>query len=513
MASAGQSLRIGPFRGGLNTASDPTAIADTELADCVNFDIDIDGSLTSRPPVTSLLDGPRSGETVDMLGYFVSDTGTAYLLASTDEHIWYFGSGTWVQIATGRKIRAMVQYNGLAWLIADHASANDGGSWDPPAVFGDPGTFTAIATMPRGGAAAIYKERLFIAPGPHANSNTSRLFFSALADPTSWPGSNFIDISPGDGQKLLDIFVVSSNMYLFKNDSTYVYTYDSAPDKGVVNTLSKTIGVSYTGCVDQYEDVLYIYHEDFVYELINYKYTKLNIKVNFSADLTGSTVYHQANALSVVGDRIVVRYFDKVYVFSTKTRTWSRWVTTRVFSRLIQEPRPSNTTALQRYVSGSAIEDTRATYVFQEGFDVSASESMTCSVTTKVFDFDTPDKFKKLYWWGIDIISSGTVTGTVVPVVYTFNVTWGSLISQTWGAMTAFTWAQPSTVAPQIVDVQNTAGSVSRKFLKFLKAIRFRSVFFQISLTADGTTATSPVKIFTLNPVIGIRQAVPKEIN
>ena len=44
-----EALRLGPFVGGINTASDATAVADSELVDCVNFELDIDGSLVGRP--------------------------------------------------------------------------------------------------------------------------------------------------------------------------------------------------------------------------------------------------------------------------------------------------------------------------------------------------------------------------------------------------------------------------------------------------------------------------------
>src|SRR5688572_1571561 len=50
MASSRSELQLGPFHGGINNYSDMSAIADQELVDCVNFDIDLDGSLKTRPP-------------------------------------------------------------------------------------------------------------------------------------------------------------------------------------------------------------------------------------------------------------------------------------------------------------------------------------------------------------------------------------------------------------------------------------------------------------------------------
>lgn len=512
MASGSQGLRLGPFRGGLNTASDPTAIADYELSECVNFDFDIDGALTSRPPIAELVDGPVASQNIDLLGYFVDSAGTNWLIGSTNNAVYYLGSGTWVQITTGFRAGAMVQYDNKAWLVAVPGSASNGGSWVPTTV-GSAGTFTTIASMPKGNAAAVYKDRVYIAPGQLATTNASRLTFCALADPTTWNGSDFIDINPGDGQKLIDIFVVGSNMYLFKNDSTYVFAYDSAPTKGVLSNISKVIGVSNIGCVVQYENTLYIYHEGFVYEFYNGVHQKLNIKVDFVPNFVAPVSFFRANALSIVGDRLVARYFDKIYVFNLKTRTWSTWESTFVPGRWLTEPQPSDTQDLRRYVASSAVLSSVDTYVIQDGFDASTSENMTCRMATKIFDFDTPDKFKKLAWWGIDILSTGNVKGDVVPVIYTFNVTWASLASKTWAEMTAFTWAQPGNTVPVVSQVINTAGSLSRKFLKFPKAMRFRSVYFVVELETTGTTATAPVKLFTVAPQISLRERVPKQVN
>lgn len=512
MASGGTTLRLGPFTGGLNNSSDPSAIKDTELAECDNFDIDVDGALTSRPPITEYTLGPVAAQNVDVLGYFVDAAGANWLLVSTDNAVYYDNSGTWVLITSGFRCRTFVQYLNKAWLVAEPGSASNGGSWEPTTP-GAAGTFTTVASMPKGTGSAMYKERMFVAAGGLATTNESRLTFSNIANPAVWSGSDFVDINPGDGQKLLDIFVVGSNMYLFKNDSTYVYSYDASPTKGVVNNLSKTVGTSDIRCVVQYENFLMVYHEGYVYELINGVYQKLNIRVDFIPDFAAGTGYYRATSLSLIGDRLVVRYFDKTYVFNLKTRTWTTWTSTFRPSHWVVEPQPSTSIALRRYIAGAAQVASRFTYQLQDGFDADATEAFTCTAVTKVFDFDEPGSFKKMYWWGIDVISSGIVTGTVTPIIYTFNITWGSLASKTWGEMAAFTWGQPGNIVPVVVDSTNTAGSRGRKFLKFLKSIRFRNVSFKVELQTTGTTDTAPVKLFTINPVVDLRQRVPKKVN
>lgn len=504
----GTPVRLGPFKGGLNSASDPSAIADDELSVCENFEFDVDGSLTSRPPIISYTDAPVA-QNMHLLGFFIDSSGAYWLVGSTDSAIYYDNSGSWVQITTGFRASAMVQYANKAWIIAEPGSSNPGGSWVPTTA-GAAGTFTAISSMPYGMAGTIFKDRLYIAAGSLATTNESRINFSNNGDPATWTSSDFIDVNPGDGEKIIDIYASGNTLYCFKNDSTWVFSYNSAPTDGTLQQISAIIGVSDIECITQFENTIYVYHEGFIYELVNYIHTKLNYKVNFTP--SGSTSYVRPVALSRVVDRLVLRYFDKVYVFNLRTRTWTTWVTTKNFCKFTQIPKSSTSSDAMAYISGSCVTDDKSTFKFTDEY-ASASESMTCTIRTKYFDFNSPNLFKRLHWWGVDVISQGVVSGTVTPVIYSFSVTWGDLASYTWGDLASFTWGQPLNTVPSVSDSISTSGSNGRRFLKFLKSIRFRNVYFDISIDTDGTVSKSPVKIFTVNPVITQKQQVSASIS
>lgn len=511
MVSGGQPIRIGPFKGGLNDASDPTAIADDELASCENFEFDVDGALNSRPPVVAYSAAPVS-ETINILGHYIDANGTNWLLAATSDKLYYDNSGSWVEITTGLTINAMVQYDSKAWLIADPSSSGDGGSWVPTTT-GAAGTWTTVSAIPRGSSGTIFKDRLYVSAGDTSTTNTSRLQFSNNGDPATWTSSDFIDVNPGDGQKLIDIFASGNALYCFKSDSTYVFSYDSAPTKGVLQPISPVIGTSATGCVVQYENTIFVYHEGFVYELVNYIYSKLNYKVKIEPSNAAVISYKYPISLARVGDRLVLKYFDKTYVFNLKTRTWTTWVSSLNFGRFYQVPKASTSSDPLSYVAGSFELNNNGTFMFTDSYETANSESMTCIARTKIFDFASPNLYKKLYWWGIDCIARDNVTGTVTPVIYSFSVTWGQLASYTWGDVSVFTWGQPLNVVPSVSDTVSTSGSVGRKFLKMLKAIRFRSVYFEVSFSTNGTPSQAPVKLFTINPVINSRQQVVKTIS
>lgn len=322
MASSGQPLRLGPFLNGLNTGSDPTAIADAELATCFNMELDIDGSLISRPPFKELAGPGGITERFICLCDAVFSS-VHYLIVSNSNGVFYYSGGSWGTITTTIQCYCAVQYADKVYLVARPGSANPGGKWDPSAGF------TAVAAIPKGQACAIHKERLFICPGITATTNASRLSFSDPGNFDSWPGSNFLDVSQGDGSNLLDLTVYQDNLLLFKNHSSYVLAYDIRPTDAVLRKISSTIGVPGQYCVANYENQIYVFHSGWIYEIINYDFNRLNTKVPFIRDATAPTSFAaESTFVGLLGDRLVCRFLKKVYVYGLRTRTWSEWGST-----------------------------------------------------------------------------------------------------------------------------------------------------------------------------------------
>lgn len=321
MASSGQPLRLGPFLGGLNTGSDPTAIADAELATSQNMELDIDGSLISRPPFKEMAGPGGITERFICLCDAVF-SGVHYLIVSNSNGVYYYSGGSWGTITTTIQSYCAVQYADKVYIVAKPGSANPGGKWDGA-------TFTAVAAIPKGQACVIHKERLFIVPGIAATSNASRLSFSDPGNFDSWPGTNFLDVSQGDGTNLLDLTVYQDNLLLFKNHSSYVLAYDIRPTDAVLRKISSTIGVPGQYCVANYENQIYVFHNGWVYEIINYDFNRLNTKVPFIRDPTAPTSFAaESTFVGLLNDRLIIRYLRKIYVFGLRTRTWSEWTST-----------------------------------------------------------------------------------------------------------------------------------------------------------------------------------------
>jgi len=499
----GSMLKLGPFRRGLNNFSDPTSIADDELAVCKNFDYDVDGTLISRPPVVQdSTSGPVAGQNIDLLGHFIDTSGAVYLIGSCPSGIYYRSSGVWTLITNTIQSDCAIQYLNKMWIPAVPGSASPGGSWSPT------GGWTAVASMPKGSAICTFKERLWIAAGSKEVTNGSRVYFSAIADGTTWNPADFVDISPGDGQKVIDLYALSTNLYLFKSGSTYVLQYDLAPTKGVVNAVSRTIGVEDIRCIIQYENILYVYNDGYLYELINYQFNKVNIRVNLVSGASGT--YSRPVSLSLVGNRVVLFYYGNVFVFYLLTRTWSQWVTAVPISRLWQVPNSMVGSTPYTYVANCNLINDERTFNFLDGYAANRSESVHARIETKIYDFNAPNLFKKLYWWGADILSSNTVDTAAVPVIYTFTTTWAQMASYTWGQVINNTWARPAEIDVAVRETISMPGAV-RKFLKIMKAVRFRNIYFVLDFTL--TDWQNPVRVYSITPVVNMKEQVPRSIN
>lgn len=520
----GQELRLGPFVGGLNLYSDPSGVADTEMTACVNFEVGIDGSLLSRPPITVHQSSPPSA-TSNMKVLLLADlNNTFYLIGSNGQGVYQSTGGAWTLISSAISSDCAVQYNNKVWFFPKATASNGGATWDGT-------TFSTLTSLPGASSAIIYKERAWIVPGVSATSNTARLQYSLTADPSSWNtgDATFIDIQPGDGKKLIDLLVYQDNIILFKEDSTYVFAFDSVPSSSTLKNVNNFIGASGPNCVVLFENSIFVFHRNSIYEIINYHWTKVNIKVPPAYDNSiPSGSYVLPYMITLFGDRLLFRYYKKIYSFGLRTRTWTefkfsttnneQWV-----GALVRWPSSSGGIYnLDVYYGGSVISNDIKTFKLQNGYDATTSESatITCSMTTKNFDsaygrryriFSFGQRYKKMHWWGADVVTSQSVTGIATPVVTNFQVTWAQAKTYTWSQLN--TWGQPLLSIPGVSTTWPSPGSNARHFVKFMKSLRYRQVNFQIIMSTDGTLNTGPARLFGILNVMEVKQVVTEGSN
>lgn len=510
MAGSREPLVIGPFAGGLNTYDDATAIKDSEVVECLNFDPGLDGSLKSRPPFQDLDKPMTLGASGGMrfLGFFYT-AGGYYLIASNDLTTQAFNGTTWQTVTSTIAATAMVQFDNKAWLLASPSSADPGGYWSPS------GGFVADAEMPRGDAIVSYKSRLWIAPGKGA-PNATRVYYSkVLGQPSFWASPAFVDVGQGDGQEIITLTTYYNQLIAFRTQSIYAFNYSSDPAQGSVSLLVPGIGLTSKECLVSFENYLYFMYDEKAYQFINNGAQQINLKVPFTA-ITKSGIATPF-AVSVFNNRIVYHYYDTMYVFSMRTKTWTRW-RSQQHGTISQIMSPSGVLTDEAYVNAP-----NATYtsggtrygrlLFIADRFGNEIENYICEIRTKNYSYQLTSSHKRLFWWGVDAVFRGRIRAWAIPVVANASTTWGTLYSQgvTWGQLA--TWGSPFLGDISVeTDYNLEQPGPMRKFVKMFKSFRFRQVGFRVLFYTDGSIGTAPVNLFTITAFVGSKQTVSKTV-
>lgn len=556
MPGAIQELNIGPFSGGINQFSDKSAIADNELEDCINFEVDLDGSLKSRPP-WSVLYGLETATTIGfprqyqlILGTYVYG-GVRFILfhtrmngsstVATTQIYWVDGvnAGTTSDLSTGDgKFSTSIRYEDTIYIIPAPGSSTGGYSYNLGT-----GVVTAIASMPKGNAAVVYKDTLYIGGGD--TTNRSRLRFSNVADFTTWGGSNFFDINPGDGDTVQDFLIYQDNILIAKDNATYILAYDTSPAQAVVKNINTAVGVKGPHCLVPYENSVFFLQYSTVYEMVNYDFTRISTKIPFELD---QTIEHNNFSdpegwqfpvfLSNLGDRLLARFYNRLYVYHLRVRSWTRWHSDDTSIQNIgpvTELDRTNANTVQgwkTYVACSALQNvidknqvgTDHTYskIFQmqdtydpstveNGQIVSTPVDISCSAVTKVYDIGISHRFKRLMHWGVDMVTARDVTGTLFPLSMAYRVTWAELSTFTWSQL--HTWGYPLFTSPSVTQLSPIINRVDRRYIRFPKALRFRLLQFQIDVKTQGNSTDGPARLYTVTAFIGSKQLAPSAVN
>lgn len=509
-----EPLVIGPFAGGLNTYDDPTAVKDTELVECLNWDPGLEGSLRSRPPFQDLGDPLTLGIAGNMkfLGFFYGSGGSYHLIASDGlSSTWAYSNGTWTLITSTFAASAMAQFDNKAWLASPVGEVDPGGYWTPS------GGFVADTDMPRGDSLVSFKSRLWITPGK-GNVNGTRVYYSkVLGQPSFWASAAFVDVGQGDGQDIVLLTTYYNTLVAFRTQSIYAFGFNADPAQGAVTLLVPGVGLTSKECLIAYENYLYFMYDEKAYQFVNNNAQQLNLKVPFTAT-------SQANitipfAVSLFNNRAIFHYYDTMYVFSMRTKTWTRWRSTQ-YGAIGQIMSPAGVLTDEAFVNSSLAvplggsRQAKLLYI-QDTFS-NATENYVCEVQTKNYNYQLSSNFKRLFWWGVDAVFRTRVRGWAVPVVHHAQVSWGQLYTQgvTWGQLLGGTWASPFIGDLSVESDYNLQGTGPvRKFVKMFKSMRFRQIYFKVAFDTDGSIGSAPVNLFTITAYVGTKETVSKAIS
>ena len=179
--------------------------------------------------------------------------------------------------------------------------------------------------MPDGEIITVFKSRMWIAEGKDSTNNGTRLYRSrTLADPTLWQAANdFVDIGSGDGQNIVNIAVYFNTLLIFRTNSIYGLQYATDPASAVIALVVPNVGLASKEAIDQFESFIYFMYEDKAYEFSNNRAAQINVKVPFTT--TTTTDIYLPFAVSEFNRRVIFSYYDTMFVYSLRTRTWTTW--------------------------------------------------------------------------------------------------------------------------------------------------------------------------------------------
>lgn len=362
----GQPVKIGPFTGGLNNVSLSGEAKDTEVVELVNFELALDTSLVSRPPL-EVVNGTSSNlaNQWDVLGIYRITNVNWYVVVNaptgaTTYEVRAYSNGdftsapTVIKTTTGlnNKIVSFVQYNDWVYFNVNTGASDTGFRWKV-------GTLTAIATMPRGNVMISWEDRIWItADGTGATGNY--VWFSTVDStgpkPDTWNTAvDFFNADPGSGGLNTAMLPLTNALLIFKEDATYRFSFPTAPKNGDLSNVSRAIGAASKNCVIAFESYAYVYDQGKIYELINNKFTQINMNVDFKNSATGTVDSLATDVdLSLINRRLMVRYFNTLFVYAVDTRTWSQWQSINgTPGKFIEQPGDSTSAASSKYVAAS----------------------------------------------------------------------------------------------------------------------------------------------------------------
>lgn len=511
----GQAVDLGPFLGGWNNRAELSTIADDELSLLENFEVDTDGTLKSRPAIVA--EEPTAPFTAEMkmLGFYVRNDNETFLVVATTTNTRIYQLSTkvwttiWSSVASG-----FVQYDNKIVLIS---AVTAGGYWEA-------GTFTSTPTMPQGAGIVFYQGR-FWAWGVKGSANATTVWFSNLtviSPPTSiftWStASDFFAVSPGDGQWITSLVADRNALLVFRNSSTYQFTFPTAPIAGTLRVISQTIGADNGSALVSYENFYYVFCAGTLYQFINYQYYPLNTKkIVFERAALANPLTADIR-VSIFGRRVIVWFFGATYVYSIVTTTWSSWSSETTRAAHFMPVPPTSLTTEVSVALATTGEDVAAKKKLWRVEDAvlgtGSGEPITCRMRTKAYAFGDNVKHKRLYYWIVRVRSSSGVQAILNPVAIPVSgTTWNAMNTVNWNDLG--TWNNPLVQPVEYIDdVAFPTAAPVRSTIKLLaRGVRFLLMYGEIVMQCNGTSATSPSRIYAITPVIGMKADVSKKVS
>lgn len=390
---------------GLNLREPPGMIQDDELASCINLNVGRAGELRKRTGFTALHNGSTLGDTdVRLIGQYLTPTHSQLIACTSLNQLWHSPDGVgWTKISDNVNAQFAVQYVNKFYIIAKDKLYE----WNGTAL-------TAITGAPVGTFCTVYKDRLFTINSEETAN--SRLRFSAIAEFDNWPTTNFIDVSPGDGDFLVACAVIHDLLIIFKTKSTWALYVQGAPENWVLRNINPEIG-----CISKYtpreiEGFLFFVGPRGIYKTDGNIFEDISESIEpvFRDRIVNLTTTN-IDAAAWWEDRYIVLLHPdastfRYMVYQLRTGGWTEWVPSGEIIPAFFLEVNSASPAKGLYTGNKA--GSGRIYRHGDGVFTDSGNVFPCSFETKDFDFTLPSLMKRGKWLGVDVDSDGTISVT-----------------------------------------------------------------------------------------------------
>lgn len=429
--------------GGLNNTGSPSLINDNQWADLQNVQFDEGGVVRKRMGFKKF-----AGTLTQARGLGLLNTPTINHLCTIDNTTFeYYAGSVWVPVTTisftaGQEI-AFTQARSKIYVWN---GVDSGAEWDGT-------TLSRPGTMPSAKFSIFYNS-YHICAG--TGTQQSRLFFSALDnasiftssgadwDSTKVPGATvfntsgaqYIDINPGDDDKITGLGIFSDIIIVFKEKSIYQVSL-TVSSAGVmtpsVQPITKAAGcVSHRTIVAVENDLFFLSREGvrFLGNQANYFNSIRTSILSKNIDSIMASMKPDSFAKSTAV------YFDNEYIinipdaagnitvtlsFHNEFKAWSKWTNINADAMIKYIDSSNNQRLILNTETGTQM------YEFTPGIYNDDGVAINSYLLSKVFDFKNPDITK--YFVDLGLIFR-TISGLIDIEIYTEgNVLFGGTAS------------------------------------------------------------------------------------
>ena len=454
------------FGDGLNLKSKADAVGPGEAIDLMNVIFTDRGAVQQRAGYNDLNGTELTNRPLSLEAFYTA-SGTKQVLAGCDTRLEALSTaGAVVASATGKTTAGIHDFCRFGQPNSEYAYVGNGidilSRWDGA-------TWTTVASSPKAGALCVTptSNRMVATRyttttgGPAATtSSPSHVYFSGAGTPEVWGATDYVQLTPGDGEKIQACIAWREYVFVFKESKFFVFTGEGTTSTGAAvfnyRIVDTGVGLVAPRAVSATENGVYFASRNGVYITTGGEPAKLSspidpIFLGGAEDyFTGGVLDHAKIADLAMGnwrDQIFLSYStggsynERTLVFDTNDGWWSLW---NVPANSLATFRRSN---VEELVFGYAT-GTRTVGYYNDSLTNDDGAAISSHWRGGYQDFGILEnkKVRQQKAWGSGVVSCAVSadyeTGTGNSTVFDFSdasaTTWSG---STWGGGT---WARPA---------------------------------------------------------------------